>query len=191
MFPGRTQGKSSHLGAEQPGSAQPLPNLARWPGARLQPTQLGRPLVGSGEPAPLVSRTHWNREDLPSRGSGPQGSWDGTLRSWSSGFWLQAGRFCRQLWCVTHARKGQAGRMPERPLPAVRVRTTPWLGWTSRQSRYDQQALCGFSHDSAALLGGLCLHVVCPRSFSGSRHWGCRMDSGLLPAGPEPSCWFR
>ena len=177
-------GRSSHPGAEQPGSAQPLPNLARWPGAR--------PLVGRGEPAPLVSRTLWNCEDLPSRGSGPRGSWDGTLRGWGSrGFWSQAGRLCRQLWCVTDARKGQSGRTPEGPLPAGRVRTTPWLGWTSRQSRYDQQALCGFSHDSAALLGGLCLHAVRPRSFSGSRHWGCWTGSGPLPAGPEPSCWFR
>lgn len=34
--------------------------------------------MGRGEPAPLVSRTLWNREDLPSRGSGPRGElgWD-------------------------------------------------------------------------------------------------------------------
>ena len=81
--------------------------------------------------------------------------------------------------------EGASRENARKALPAGRVRTTPWLGWTSRQSRYDQQALCGFSHDSAALLGGLCLHAVCPGSFAGSRHWGCRRGPGPLFCRPR------
>ena len=135
------RGRSTHLGAEQPGSspASAKPRQVAWGKAVANSTGKAS---GSGGACSLISRTHWNCEDLSSRRSGPRGSRDRTLQSWrSSGFWLQAGRFCRQPWCVTHARKGQAGGTPERPLPAGRVRTTPWLGCTSRQSRYDQQAV--------------------------------------------------
>lgn len=113
------RGRSTHLGAEQPGSspASAKPRQVAWGKAVTNSTGKAS---GGGGACTLISRTHWHHEDLSSRGSGPRESWDRTLRSCrSSGFWLQAGRFCRQPWCVTHARKGQTGRTPKRPyLPA-------------------------------------------------------------------------
>ena len=157
----------------QPGLCLP----ARRPRARLQPSQRERPLA-VGEPAPSgypglpgTTRTCQRWSQGPGESGRRPEETGGTAASWP-----QAGGFCQQAQCVRHARKGQVGNTPERPLPASQVRATPWLGWTFKWSRYEKKALYGSVCSLAARLPGcpgVCLQAACPGSLPGSKHWGC------------------
>ena len=169
--------------------ARPLPTLARRPRARLQPSQRERPLA-VGEPAPSgypglpgTTRTCQRWSQGPGESGRRPEETGGTAASWP-----QAGGFCQQAQCVRHARKGQVGNTPERPLPASQVRATPWLGWTFKWSRYEKKALYGSVCSLAARLPGGVSASCLPREPPWLQTLGLLLEGVQPPSckGPEP-----
>lgn len=190
-----TVAKASSWGRSSQAPAQPLANPARWPQARLQPTQLERPLVrgmgGGGWGERALSRSPGltgTRKTGHQWSQGSRGVGMGFRGVWSSSGLLASGWKVLPAGSVRHTcQKGQVGGTPQRPPPASQVRATP-AGLDFQAEQGMKRKLC-VALSTAGLRGRAVSASVCPRASLAPKAGVAGGDPAPSCEGPEPSWW--